>query len=190
MTSGHYINISTVILGFINTASTSHSSVTHPYSSWYKVSTNTILVGVSDVTGDNEFLKSTPGTCIYPLIKFLYFRRINPQGSSLLLNIYLTGTGFIPFSPMIILLVGIHAFPDRKLFTSEFADICHKFPFGLVIASLRVSGSLYSIEIDALHDHWISSFLCYTRIGMNLVSPVTLYSPLMNILCIIGIFGL
>ena len=44
-----------------------------------------------------------------------------------------------------LIFVRIQAFLDRKLFTSDIADIFHKFPFGLVIASVRVSGSPESV---------------------------------------------
>ena len=63
------------------------------------------------------------------------------MGSPLILNTHLKGTGFLPFYFTVLLLVGIHAFIDSKLFTSEIADIFYKFPFGLIIASLSVSGS-------------------------------------------------
>ena len=132
---------STFILGCRNAASVSHSAATHPSSLWYKASPIRILVGVSDATGDNDSVKSTPGTCMYRLATFLDFRRINPSGSSLLLQIHLTGTGYLPFDFTTILFVGVYAFIDRKLFTSEISDIFYKYPFGLVIASLRVSGS-------------------------------------------------
>ena len=59
--------------------------------------------------------------------------------------------------------------------------------FGLVLASLRVSGSPDSIEIEVLHTHWISLSSFYMMIGMNLVSTVTLYFPRMTGLCILGI---
>ena len=77
---------------------------------------------------------------MYPLTPFFYLRQINLSGSSLLLNTHLTGTGFLPFDFMTLLFVGIDTFIHRKLLTSEIANISHKLPFGLVIASLRVSG--------------------------------------------------
>ena len=108
---------------------------------------------MSDVTGENDSVKSTPGTCMYPLTKFIDFRRIKPSASYLLLNTHLTDTGFIPLDFTTLLLFGIQAFLDKQLFTSDIADIFHKFPFGLVIASLRVSDSPASVEIDVLHAH-------------------------------------
>ena len=75
----------------------------------------------------------------------------------------------MPLDFRTLLFVRIQAFLDRKLFTSGIVDIFHKCPFGLVIASLRVSGSPVFIEIDVMHAHWISSYSCST-IGMNLVS--------------------
>ena len=74
---------------------------------------------------------------------------------------------------MKLLLIGTHAFLDRKLFTSEISENFHKFPFGIVIASLRVSGYPEYIEIDILYTHCISSSSCST-IGITLVSLVTL----------------
>ena len=129
MPSGHSMNISTYILGCMNAASMSHSSETHPSSSWYKVSPIRIVVFVSDVTVDNESMKSNPGTCKYPLTTFIYFRKINMSGSSLLLKTHFSGTGFIPFAFMTLIFIVIHAFLDRKLFTSEIAEIFHKCPF-------------------------------------------------------------
>ena len=127
---------------------------------------------------------------MYPLTMFLNFRRINISGSSLILNNHLTGPPFLPFYFMILLFVVIHAFLDRKLFTSEISDNFHKCPFILVIASLRVSGSPMSTEIDILHTHWILSYLCSTEIVMILVSPVAVYFPSMTGSYILGIVGL
>ena len=62
-------------------------------------------------------------------------------------------------------------------FTSEISEISHKCPFGLVIASLRVSGYTASKEIGILHSHWISSSSCSTTTVMSLVYLVTLYFP-------------
>ena len=72
--SDHLMNISTSILGCRNDTSISHSSATHPFSSWYKVSTIRILVDVSDAAGENKSVKSTPRTCKYPLNTFIDFR--------------------------------------------------------------------------------------------------------------------
>ena len=134
-------------------------------------------------------MKSTTWTCMYPLTTFLDFRRIHLSVSPLLLNTHLTVTGFLPFSFTMLLFVGIHAFLDRKYFTSEITDIFHKCSFGLVIAPLGVSGYPASVEIDVLHAHWISSSSFSTDIGMNLASPFTLYFPSMTVLCILGIDG-
>ena len=145
MPSGYSINISTGVLGYSNYVSTSHSWETHPYSLWYKVSPIRILVDIFVATVENDSVNSTPGTCMYSLNKLLDFGRINPSVSSSLLNTHLTGTVFLPFAFHMIFLIGIHAFLDRKFFTSEIADIFHKCPFDVVIASLRVSGSPASI---------------------------------------------
>ena len=102
--------ISTPILGCSNAASMSHIYTIHPSSSWYKVSPIRILVEVSDTTGKNDFVKSTPGTCMYPLTTFLEFRRIYPSAYSLLFNTHLTYDGFIPLAFMAIIFVVIHAF--------------------------------------------------------------------------------
>ena len=112
------MNISTHILGFINAASRSHIPVTHPSSSWYKVGPIIILVGVSDATGDNDYVNSTPVVCIYPLTTFLDFIRINPPGSSLLLNDHLIGTVFLPFAFTALLFIIIHSFLERKFLAS------------------------------------------------------------------------
>ena len=157
MPTGNSMNTSTSILRCRNEASKLHTSATHHYSLWYKVSPTIILVDVSDATGKNESIKSTPGTCIYLLTTFIEFIRINPAGSSLLLNNHLTGTGFITFAFTTVLFVGIRAFIYRKRLTSEISDIFHKHQFGLVIASLRVSGSPEFLKIDVLHYHWIFS---------------------------------
>ena len=121
MPSGHSINISTSVLGCIYSDSTSHISATHPSYLCYKFIPIIVLIGVSDVTGDNESVKSTPVTCMYPLTTFPEFIWINPSGSSLLLNTHLTGTVFIPFSFAILIFVVINAFIDRKLLTSSIA---------------------------------------------------------------------
>ena len=148
-----------------------------------------ILVEVSDATDNNDSVKSTQGTCMYPLTTFLDFRQIKPSGYSLLINTHLIGTGFLTFAFKALIFVIIHDFLDRKLFTSEIADIYHKCPFDLVIAFLRDSGSPLYVEIDIPNEHWILLSLCST-IGMNLLSPVTLYSPSMAGFCILGIVGL
>ena len=72
--------ISTYILGCRNSAYTSHILATHPYSSFYKLSPIIILVDVYNATGDNDSIKSTIDTCMYPLTKFLDLVRINPSG--------------------------------------------------------------------------------------------------------------
>ena len=173
MTSGYLMYISTYILGCSNTTFTSHISSIHTSYSWYKLSPIKILVVVSDATVENDSLESTTGNCMYPLTTFLDFRQTNPSASFLLLNTQLTGTEFLTLAFTTILFIVIHAYLDRILFTSEIVDIFHKCPFGLVIASLRVSGSPASIEIDVLHAHWILSSLCST-IVMTMVSPVYL----------------
>ena len=89
MTSGHLMYIPTFILGYSNAASMSHISKIHPYSSYYQVSTIRIIFEVYDAIGDNESVKSVPGTCIYPLTKFLDFWKNNPSWSSLILNTHL-----------------------------------------------------------------------------------------------------
>ena len=115
---GHSMNISSSILGCRNASSNSHRPTIYTSSSWYNVSTIRILIGVSDSNGKNESVKSTSGNCMYPLTTFLYFRRINPSGSSLLLNTHLIGTGFIPLYFKALHFVVIHAFLDRNFFTS------------------------------------------------------------------------
>ena len=155
MPSGNLVSILTSILVCRNEASKSDSSATHPSFSWYTVSPIRIHVDVSYATVDNDSVKLTPGTCMYPLTTFTDFIRINLSGSSLLLNTHLTGTGFLPFDFTMIPFVIIYAFIDRQLLTSEIADILHKCIFELVINSLRVSGYLASIEIDVLKAHWI-----------------------------------
>ena len=56
---------------------------------------------------------------MYPLTTFIYLKHIKPPVSSLLLNTHLTFTVFLSFAFTMLLLVVIHAFLDRKLFTSE-----------------------------------------------------------------------
>ena len=131
MPSGHSMKISTSILGCRNADYMSHSPETHNASSWYRVIPIRILVDVSDANCENYSVKSTPGTCMYPLTTFLDFGWINPSGSYLLLNNQFTGTDFLPFAFTTLLFVRIHIFLDRKLLTSEIADIFYKFPFGL-----------------------------------------------------------
>ena len=114
MPLGHLMYISTSILGCKNSTPMSHSSAIHTYSTRYKIIPIRILVEVSNSTGNNDPVKSTPGTSVYPLTKFIEFRRLNPSGSSLLLNTYLTGTGFLSLDFKLILFVGIHALLDRK----------------------------------------------------------------------------
>ena len=75
-------------------------------------------------------------------------------------------------------------------FTSEIADIFHKFMFGIGIVSLRVSVYPTSVEIGILHSQLKQFSLCSTVIGMTLVSPVTLYSPSMIGSCAFIILGL
>ena len=117
---------------------------------------------MSVVTGENDSVKSTHGTCIYPLTKFINFKRIIPWVSSLLLNTHFAFTLF--------LLIRIHDFLDRELLTSEIADMFHKFLFGLDIASMSISIYPAPVEIDLLHAYLISSSLCSAAIGMNIVS--------------------
>ena len=128
---------------------------------------------MSDATVDNDSVKATQGTCMYPLTTFIDFILIGISDSYLLLNTHLSGTGFLYLSFATLLFVIIHAFLDIIFFTSKIADIFQKIPFGLVIAHLRVPGSPSSVEIDILHVHWILSSLCST-IVITLVSPVTL----------------
>ena len=71
MPSDHSTNILTVISRCINSASTPHISETRPYSSWYKVIPIRILVDVYYATGENNYVNSTPGTCVYPLTTFI-----------------------------------------------------------------------------------------------------------------------
>ena len=145
MTSGHLMYIPTFILGYSNAASMSHISKIHPYSSYYQVSTIRIIFEVYDAIGDNDSVKSIPGTCMYPLTKFLDFWKNNPSWSSLILNTHLKGTGFLILVFTTLLFVIIPAFLDRKLLSSEIADIYQKCPFGLGFYSLRVSGSPESV---------------------------------------------
>ena len=112
---------------------------------------------MSDATGENDSVKSIPGTCVYPLTTFLNFRLINTSDYFLLLNTHLTGTGFMSLSFTKLLFVGIQAFLYREFFTSDIAGIFNKYPFGLVVFSLRVSGYPVSVEIYVLHAYWISS---------------------------------
>ena len=128
--------------------------------------------------------------CMYPWTKFLYFKQINPLGSSLLLNTHEKKNGFLPFEFTMILLIIIHLFLDRNFFTSEIADIFHIYPFGLVISSFDLSGPPVSVEIDVSHAHWINSSSCSTKIGITLVYLVTLYFTSMTGSCIIGIVWL
>ena len=86
ISSGHLMNISTFISGCRNASSTSNILVTHPSSLCYKVIPMRILVDLSDTTGENDSVKSNPGTYMYPLTTFNGFRRINLSGSSLLLK--------------------------------------------------------------------------------------------------------
>ena len=94
-------------------------------------------------------------------------------------NTHITGTRFLPLGFTSLLLICIHAFLEKNLFTSEIFDIYHKCPLGIVIYSLSVSGSLVSVEIDVLYAHWILSFLCSAVIVIILVSLVILYFPSM-----------
>ena len=126
---------------------------------------------------------------MYSLTKFIDFKWIKPSGSYFLLNAHLTYTSFLPFAFTVLFFIGIYDFLDRKLITSEISDILHKFPFDLVIASLRVSNFPAFVEIDVLHAYWISSPSYSTTIGMTLVYPVTLYFPLMTGLWILRIVG-
>ena len=52
--SGHSVNISTIILGWRNSYSTSYSWETHIYSLWYKVSPIRIRVDATVATGEND----------------------------------------------------------------------------------------------------------------------------------------
>ena len=52
---------------------------------------------------------------------------------------------FMPLDFTTLLFVVIQDFFDRKLFTSDIAEIFHKCTFGIVVASLRVSGSPSSV---------------------------------------------
>ena len=97
MTSGHLMNISTSILRCWYTAFMSNRSGTHPYSLWYKLSPIRILVDVSDKTGDNDSVNSTPRNLMHPLTTFINFIPINQSGSFLLLHKHLKGTGFLIF---------------------------------------------------------------------------------------------
>ena len=144
---------------------------------------------MSDATRENDSVNSIPWTCKYTLTTFLDFRQNNPSASSLLLNTHFTGTGFLHLDFTTLLFVGIQAFLDRKIITSDIADIFHRFSFGLVIASLRVSDSTASVEKDVLIAHYISSSSLST-IGITLVSPLTLQMPAMNGFCILVIVGL
>ena len=80
---------------------------------------------MSNATGKNDSVKSNPGTCMYPLTKIFNFRRINPSAYSLFLSTYLIDPGFMTLGFMMLLFFGIHAFLDRKSFTSEIMDIFH-----------------------------------------------------------------
>ena len=161
--TGNSMNTSTSILRCRNEASKLHTSETHHYYLWCKVSPTIILVDVSDATGENESIKSTPGTCIYLLTTFIEFIRINLSGSSLLLNNHLTGTGFIPFSFTTVLFVWIHAFIYRKILTSEISDIFHKHQFVLVIVSLRVSGSPEFLK----YTYYITTGFCLLSVKLS-----------------------
>ena len=60
------MNISTSILVCSDSDLTSHILATHPYSLWYKVFPIIILVDVSDVTFDNDSVKSNPKAFVCP----------------------------------------------------------------------------------------------------------------------------
>ena len=75
------------------------------------------------------------------------------SGSSLLLNNHFTGTGFLHIAYTVLLLIVIHAFLDRILFTPEIVDIFDKCTFGLDVAFLGVSGSSVYVEIDVFYTH-------------------------------------
>ena len=92
---------------------------------------------MSIAAGKNDSVSSTPGNCIYPLNEFIDFKRISPSGSYLLLNTHFTGTGFIPFTFTLILLIGIHAFIEKIVYLINSWNL-HKCPFGLDIDYLRV----------------------------------------------------
>ena len=152
----------------------SHISSTRPYSSWKNFIPTRICVVVSGATGENDYIQFDPGTFIYPLTMLLDFKRIYPSGYSLILNTHFTVTAFLPLDFNYILLIGTQIFLDIKWLISETADIYHECSIGLEIYSLRVLGYPASVEIEILHNDWISSYLC-SKIRMTRVSPVNLY---------------
>ena len=119
------MNISSVVSGGSNVASTSHISATHTYSFLYKVIPIIIIVDVDVFTVENNSVWSTPGTCMYPLTTFFGLKRIKPSVSSLLLNNHLTGTCFLTFTFTVPLLVVIHVFLGVNFY---FRNCCH-FPY-------------------------------------------------------------
>ena len=90
---------------------------------------------MSNATGENDSVKYTPWTCVYPLTKFLDFRRIKPSASSLLLNTHLTGTGFLPLAFMAFLF-----FSESRSFLIEnyLLLISQKFSTNFHLASLML----------------------------------------------------
>ena len=66
------------------------------------------------------------------------FKRIYTSYSPLLLNNHFTGNRLITLDFTVIILIGIQDFPERKLLISDTAEIFHKCPIGMDIASLRV----------------------------------------------------
>ena len=128
---------------------------------------------MSETAGENDSMNSTPGTFTYHLTTLLDFIQIKTSTYYLLLNTHLIATGFMPLDFTMLLFFGIQTFLERKNFTSDIADILHKCSFGLVIASLGVSGYSESVEIDVMQAQCILSSSCST-IRMTLVSTVTL----------------
>ena len=72
---------------------------------------------------------------------------MNSPESYLLLNTHFVGTGFLPRDFTVLILIGIQDLLDRKMCTSDTADIFHKFTIGLDFSYLRISGSLMSVKI-------------------------------------------
>ena len=145
MTSGHLTNIYIGISWCRNASSKSQISATHTSSFWYKVIPIRIIFYVYFTTRYNDCVKSPPGTYKYPLTTFIDIWWISLSGYSLILNKHFTSTGFIPVDFTLFPFIITHTFLDRSLFTSEIVDILRKYPFGLVIASLRLSGSAASV---------------------------------------------
>ena len=138
------------------------------------------LVLVSVAIGLNLSVKSTPITCIKPLLTILDFRRYLPFGPNLVLKTHFTGIGFLPFARTRLSFLGIHASRYRIFLTSAIILNFHRRPRFILSAPLNVKGSPTS-EVTAVL--CISSYICSAIsvssiwIGITLVWPVTIAFP-------------